>query len=220
MRGDVKGRVIAIDGPSGAGKSTISRMIARTMGFQYLDTGSLYRAVGLHLKTRGFRGDEADEVITEALFPVIIEYVDGRVFINGEDYSDSIRTTEAGHYASVFSARRAVRDFLLAIQQSFAKSMDLVAEGRDMTTVVFPDAWKKFYLDASVESRAKRRHKQMAELGNPISLEEALRDVKDRDQRDTHRDIAPLKVAKDAIYIDTTDLSIEEVVERMLSLLK
>lgn len=210
------GRVIAIDGPSGAGKSTISRLVAERLGFQFLDTGALYRAIALHLRRKGLKEDSSDEEIANALKGVEIVFTDGKVFLKGEDVSKEIRTTEAGHYASVFSAKKAVRDFLLQNQRDAASENDIVAEGRDMTTVVFPSAWKKFFLDASEEGRAKRRYLQLKEKGMEITMEDALRDVQERDKRDSSRDIAPLKRADDAIYIDTTDLDLEDVLKKVL----
>lgn len=210
------GKVIAIDGPSGAGKSTISRLVAERLGFQFLDTGALYRATALHLRRKGLKEDTSDEEIANALKGVEIVFMDGKVFLNGKDVSEEIRTTEAGHYASVFSAKKAVRDFLLQIQRDAAQENDIVAEGRDMTTVVFPSAWKKFFLDASEEGRARRRYLQLKEKGMEITMEEALRDVQERDKRDSSRDIAPLKRADDAIYIDTTDLTLKDVLKRVL----
>ncbi len=224
------GKVIAIDGPSGAGKSTVSRLIAERLGFQFLDTGALYRAAALHLRRKGLDENSADEDIKRALNGISVFFKEGRVYLKenselrtsnselypGEDVSDAIRTTEAGHYASVFSARKAVRDFLLQTQRDAAVNNDIVAEGRDMTTVVFPDAWKKFFLDASEQGRAKRRYLQLKEKGIEITMEEALRDVRERDERDSKRDIAPLKKADDAVCIDTTDLSLNEVIEKIL----
>jgi cytidylate kinase len=214
------GRVIAIDGPSGAGKSTVSKLIAERLGFQFLDTGALYRAIALHLRRKAIEPESHDSEILNALNSVTINFKNGRVFLNGEDVSEEIRTTEAGHYASVFSAKKAVRDFLLQIQRDAAIDNDIVAEGRDMTTVVFPNAWKKFFLDASEEGRAKRRYLQLKKKGVDITMEEALGDVRERDKRDSSRDIAPLKRADDAIYIDTTDLGLEEVLQRVLQSLK
>ncbi|MDI6729288.1 MAG: (d)CMP kinase [Thermodesulfovibrionales bacterium] len=210
------GKVIAIDGPSGAGKSTISRLIAGKLGFQFLDTGALYRATALHLRRKAIEPESHDIEILAALNGVTINFKNGRVFLNGEDVSEEIRTTEAGHYASVFSAKKAVRDFLLQIQRDAAIENDIVAEGRDMTTVVFPSAWKKFFLDASEEGRARRRYLQLKEKGMEITMDEALRDVQERDKRDSSRDLAPLKRADDAIYIDTTDLNLEEVLKKVL----
>jgi len=226
------GKVIAIDGPSGSGKSTISRLIAERLGFQFLDTGALYRATALHLRRRGLKENSSDEEIANALKGVEIVFINGKVFLKdasrithhalrsyGEDVSEEIRTTEAGHYASVFSAKKAVRDFLLDLQRDASVYNDIVAEGRDMTTVVFPNAWKKFFLDASEEGRARRRYLQLKEKGMDITMEEALRDVQERDKRDCSRDIAPLKRADDAIYIDTTDMSLNAVVDKVLKAL-
>lgn len=213
-------RVIAIDGPSGAGKSTVSKAVAERMGFHYLDTGSLYRAVGLYLSDRGLSGDEADDLIGQHLKGLEIKYLDGAVAINKQDYTTRLRTPEAGHFASVFSTKKAVRDFLLGIQRGLADTKDIVAEGRDMTTVVFPDAWRKFYLDASLECRAKRRYEQLIQMGKPVTFDDAMKDVKERDHRDRSRELAPLQIADDAIYVDTTNLSTEEVIDRMMGFLK
>ncbi|MEW6115529.1 MAG: (d)CMP kinase [Nitrospirota bacterium] len=210
-------KVIAIDGPSGSGKSTITKLLAEKLGFQLLDTGALYRAVALHLRRQQVEPESTDAEIRDKLENVSIIFKEGKVLLNGEDVSEAIRTTEAGHYASVFSARKVVRDFLFQVQRDAALHSDIVAEGRDMTTVVFPDAWKKFYLDASEESRAKRRYQQLKEKGIATTMEEAIRDVRERDIRDSKRDIAPLKRAEDALYIDTTNLTPEEVLSLILS---
>lgn len=213
------GKVIAIDGPSGAGKSTISRLLAKRLGFQYLDTGALYRATALYLKRKGLSENSTDEEIKRVLEGFYLTFKDDRVIIRDsslkeEDVSDLIRTTEIGHLASVFSARKVVRDFLLDIQRDIAGQGNIIAEGRDMTTVVFPDSWKKFYITASEEERAKRRFEQLRDKG--ISMEEALRDVRQRDKRDQERDIAPLRVARDAIIIDTSNKDLNEVIEEVL----
>lgn len=213
-------KVIAIDGPSGSGKSTISKILAEKLGFQFLDTGALYRAAAMHLRSADITPESSDSEIARALEGVSIFFKNGRVILNERDVSDAIRTQEAGHYASVFSARKPVRDFLLQIQRNAAVHNDIVAEGRDMTTVVFCAAWRKFYLDASEKARAKRRYLQMEKEGIPVTMECALKDVRDRDIRDSQRDIAPLKRAEDAIYIDTTNMSLEEVVGRMLAVIR
>ncbi|MGD0281907.1 MAG: (d)CMP kinase [Dissulfurispiraceae bacterium] len=210
------GKVIAIDGPSGSGKSTISKRLAEQLGFQFLDTGALYRAIALHLRSTNLTSESSDTEILGSLDGVSVFFKNGHVFLNDGDVSDAIRTTEAGHYASVFSARKPVRDFLLQIQRDAALHNDIVAEGRDMTTVVFPDAWRKFYLDASEEGRAQRRYLQLQEKGISVTVEEALKDVRDRDMRDSRRDIAPLKRSEKAIYIDTTQMSLEEVTAAIL----
>lgn len=210
------GKVIAIDGPSGAGKSTVAMMLAERLGFQYLDTGALYRAVGLAIRGKGLGEDASDAEVSGALSGLVVSFREGSVYLNGEDVSDDIRTTEAGHYSSVFSARAPVREFLLPIQREAAAAGDgLVAEGRDMTTVVFPDACKKFFIDASTEVRAKRRFRQLKEKGMAVSMQEALNDVAERDRRDSARDIAPLRVDEGAVYIDTSDLSIADVIGKM-----
>lgn len=224
-------KVIAIDGPSGAGKSTISQILAERLSFHFLDTGALYRATALYLIEEGLTEDSTDEEISSALENIIISYSNGKVSImlkfnsahkpfdsiGGINLIDAIRSKKAGHYASVFSARKPVRTYLLHIQRAAAMSGNIVAEGRDMTTVVFPDAWKKFYLDASEEERAARRYFQMLAKGNNITLEDALADIRERDIRDMCRDIAPLKRVDDAKYIDTTGKSIEDVIREMLS---
>ncbi len=213
-------RVIAIDGPSGAGKSTISKEVARILGFYYLDTGALYRTVAFYFfkkfpDIKDFSNMKDDEVERE-LNNIAIYYENGKIFLCGEEVSDLIRMPDVGAVTSQLSAKQVIRNFLLPIQRSFAEKYDTVAEGRDMTTVVFPDAWKKFYLDASLEVRAKRRYEQLIQLSKPITFEQAFRDVIERDRRDSTRDIAPLMKAKDAIYIDTSKLSIKEVISLIL----
>lgn len=211
-------KVIAIDGPSGAGKSTVAKLVAAELGFSYLDTGALYRAVGLHLIGTDIPEDASDETISSALGKVDVEFREGKVFLNGRDVSEEIRSSEAGHYASVFSAREPVRKFLLGIQREAALKSDLVAEGRDMTTVVFPEAFRKIYLDASVEERARRRASELALKGFPIDRDRVKCDIIDRDTRDSGRALAPLRKAEDAISIDTSGLSVEEVCRKIIAL--
>ncbi len=224
------GKVIAIDGPSGAGKSTIAKELAKQLGFSYLDTGALYRAVALALREKNIKPEDSDEKIASVLKGIDIAFKDGKVFLkensqpstlnsqlpDGRDVSEEIRTTEIGHYSSVFSARKVVRDFLLDIQRNAALTNDIVAEGRDMTTVVFPDAWKKFYLDASLDERAKRRYLQLKDKGTNITEHEAEKDVAERDARDSSRDIAPLRKADDAVHIDSSVMTAGEVLENIL----
>ncbi len=218
------GKVVAIDGPSGAGKSTLAKSLAAALGFEYLDTGALYRAAALALRARGVTPEDDDGRIASALNGVSIDFREGRVYLDGRDVSEEIRTKEAGHYSSVFSARKPVRDFLLPLQREFSsangKNRNLVVEGRDMTTVVFPGAWKKFYLDASLRERARRRYEQMAAMGKHISMEDAMEDVALRDSRDSSREIAPLKKGEDAFYLDTTDLSASQVLRKMVEVIK
>jgi cytidylate kinase len=245
------GKVIAIDGPSGAGKGTIAKLLAKELGFSYLDTGALYRAVALALREKRIEPDDPDDKIKEVLKGITITFKDGSVFLNdnsklspqrvacgdktqnsnsplppfskgGEggfcrDVSEEIRSTEIGHYSSVFSARKVVRDFLLNLQRDAAKDCNLIAEGRDMTTVVFPDAWKKIYLDASIDERAKRRYLQLKGKGIAITYSQARHDVVERDERDSSRDIAPLKKSEDAIVIESTHLTINDVLDKILA---
>ena len=210
------GKVIAIDGPSGAGKSTIAKELAKRLGFSYLDTGALYRAVALALRGKGIEPEASDDKLKAVLIYAQVNFVDGKVFLNKKDVSEEIRTTEIGHYSSVFSARKVVRDFLLDIQRNTALNDNIVAEGRDMTTVVFPDAWKKFYLDASLDERAKRRYLQLKDKGTNITEHEAEKDVAERDTRDSSRDIAPLRKADDAVHIDSSVITAGEVLENIL----
>jgi cytidylate kinase len=214
------GEVIAIDGPSGAGKSTIAKMLAERLGFVYLDTGALYRAAALLFRSKGIDPDASDAVLAEALNSAEIRFDRGKVILNGRDVSSEIRTPDVGHYSSVFSARKVVRDYLLGVQRKASLGNDLVVEGRDTATVIFPDARKKFYMDASVAERTDRRFRQLKEMGLDVSVEKAERDVMDRDARDQGRDIAPLTRAKDAIIIDTTQRSIEEILETVLGIIR
>lgn len=213
-------KVIAMDGPSGAGKSTIAKLAAKELGFEYLDTGALYRAVGLNLVRLGLNEQSSDEELLPALKKTKVEFRKGLILLNGEDVSGEIRSPEAGHYASVFSARRPVREHLLSIQRDAALHSNLVAEGRDMTTVVFPSAYMKLYLDASVEERARRRTLELLSKGFEIDAERIRLDIMERDARDSGRDIAPLKRADDAHLIDSTGLSIDDVFRKILDIIK
>ncbi len=213
-------RVITIDGPSGAGKSTMAKELARRLGFQYLDTGALYRTVALHLRSKGYDEHITDDELRKQLQGIRIAFKGGRVFLGDRDVSQEIRTPEIGHFSSVFSARSVVREFLLDLQRDFARTHNTVAEGRDMGTVVFPEADCKFFLDASPEERARRRYLQLRAMGKKITEDEALRDVVERDRRDSSRDIAPLKKAEDAIYVDTTELGPEETLELLYDYIK
>lgn len=213
-------RVIAIDGPSGAGKSSVSKAVARQLGFYYLDTGALYRAVAYHfLKIFGSKTDFTampEEDIKKELSNVKILYDKGEVYLFSENITNLIRDPLVGTATSQLSAKKVIREFLLPLQREFAERHNTVAEGRDMTTVVFPDAWKKFYLDASLEVRAKRRYEQLLSLGKEVTFDEALRDVFERDERDSKREESPLIKSKDAFYIDTSNLSFDEVIKIVL----
>jgi len=209
-------RVITIDGPCGAGKSTIAKLVAEKINFKYLDTGAFYRAIALYLHRKGINISASDDKIKRIIKGLNIEFKDSKIFINKKDVSSLIRTPEIGYYSSIFSTKKIVRDFLITPQRKFAERYNTVAEGRDMGTIIFPNAWKKFYLDASIEERAKRRYFQLIKINKNFTMEHAIKDIKERDFRDMHRSIAPLKIPKDAIYIDTTKLTIEETVKEII----
>ncbi|MDP2156299.1 MAG: (d)CMP kinase [Nitrospirota bacterium] len=213
-------RVIAIDGPSGAGKSTIAKLLAEDLGYEYLDTGALYRAVALGLLRLGLNEEAGDVEITAALDKIEVSFRKGKVFLNHKDVSQEIRSPEASHFASVFSAHRLVRELLLDIQREALHHASLVAEGRDMTTVVFPYAHKKFYLDASAEERAERRTLEMNAKGYEISKEQIHLDIIERDARDSSRDLSPLRIAEDAVIIDSTGLSVQDVFIKILEIIR
>ncbi len=212
-------KVIAIDGPSGAGKSTIAKLLARELGFEYLDTGALYRAVALDLMGLGINETASDEELVRALKKTKVEFRKGAILLNSRDVSREIRSPEAGHYASVFSARKPVREHLMNIQRDAALHSDLVAEGRDMTTVVFPDAYRKFYLDASVEERSGRRTLELISRGFEADRDRIRLDIMERDSRDSNRDLAPLKKTDDSCLVDSTGLSIEDVFGKILDII-
>lgn len=213
-------KVIAIDGPSGAGKSTIAKLIAKEIGFDYLDTGALYRALALSLRNSGIKPEDSDDKLRDVLNNAAIIFKNGRIFLNNRDVSEDIRSKEIDHLSSVFSAKKIVRDFLLDAQRNTAVTTNIVVEGRDTTTVVFPDAWKKIYLDASMEERAKRRSLQFRERGIKMSIEESTKNIIERDMRDSRRDIAPLKKPEDALLIDSSNLSIGLVKEKILEFIR
>jgi cytidylate kinase len=205
---------IAIDGPAGAGKSTIAKLLAKAMGYVYVDTGALYRAIGLFAAEEGIDTDEGlvprlPEIRAELL------YRDGeqRILLNGRDVSEEIRTPEMGMAASRVSAIPEVRAFLLDLQRDMAKRQDVIMDGRDIGTVVLPDATVKIFLTASAESRAERRHREYLAKGEDVSYNKVLEDMIQRDYNDSHRAVAPLSQAADAILADTTELALEESVE-------
>ena len=209
---------IAIDGPAGAGKSTIPKILAKELELIYVDTGALYRTIGYYVTRQGV--DTTDtEAVAAALSGLTVElkYVDGvqRVFANGEDVSDLIRTPAMSMAASAVSAIPAVRAYLLDTQRGLAATHSVVMDGRDIGTVILPDAKVKIFLTASAESRAKRRYDELQAKGDPATYEEVLADMIKRDYDDSHRAIAPLKQAEDAIPVDTSGETLEQSVARM-----
>jgi cytidylate kinase len=212
---------IAIDGPAGAGKSTIAKAVAARLGHIYVDTGAMYRAMALYFMENKL--DLKDEGIISGACDgadVSIEYVNGtqRVILCGEDVSEKIRDEKVGNSASIVSVYPAVRSKMTALQQKLASVQPVVMDGRDIGTVVLPDAACKIFLDASPEVRAKRRVAQLAEKGVKADYEEVLADIRDRDERDRNRPIAPLVAAVDATTVDTSDLTAEEVIGRLLEI--
>lgn len=214
---------IAIDGPSGAGKSTIARILARELQFVYVDTGALYRTVGHYMLENGV--DPADPAAVEPLLNGLrleLRYAGGqqRVLRNGEDVTDLIRTPEVSMAASAVSALPAVRAFLLDMQRQMAETQDVIMDGRDIGTVVLPQAGLKIFLTASAEDRAKRRFAELQGKGIPVDYEDVLADMKKRDYDDSHRAAAPLKPAEDAVLVDTTGNTLEQSVEILKKLVK
>jgi cytidylate kinase len=210
--------VITIDGPAGAGKTTVSRKLAQHLGYRYVDTGALYRAVALAARRAGVAAGNASSLETLCRQLTIDFVVAGgrtRLILNGEDVSDAIREPDITMLASAVSAQPVVRGFLLGIQRRLAEGKGVVLEGRDMGTVVFPDAEIKYYLDASAEIRALRRYRELAPKSTQ-SLKAVQCDMQQRDSNDASRAVAPLKMARDAIRIDSTALSIDQVIEVMV----
>jgi CMP/dCMP kinase len=217
-----KGLVIAIDGPVGAGKSTVAKLVARKLGYLYVDTGAMYRAVALKALRLGM--DINDPIVmamlAEATDIQLQQQGDGsvRVFLDGEDVTEAIRTPEVSEASSIVSAHEGVRKVLAERQKAMAKLGGVVMEGRDIQTVIAPDAEVKIFLTASLEERAKRRWLELQQKGISVSYEEVLQEVKERDERDKTRAIAPLRKAPDAVEIDTTGITPEEVAEKIVKL--
>lgn len=216
-------RNIAIDGPAGAGKSTIAKTAAKELGYIYVDTGALYRAVGYYVLNKNI--DPKDEqgvgkILNE--IEVALKFVDGeqRVFLNGEDVSSKIRTPEMSMYASAVSAHPSVRTFLFETQRKLARENNVIMDGRDIGTVVLPNADVKIFLTASPEERAKRRYDELILKGQTVEFDDILKDVITRDYNDSHRAVAPLKQADDAIFLDTTGNTFEQSVELIISTIK
>ena len=209
---------VAIDGPAGAGKSTLARRLAAELGYIYVDTGAMFRTIGLYALRAG--KDPKDNEAVNALLPEIslkFAFIEGEqhIYLNGEDVSTAIRTEEMGMAASAVGANPAVRTFLLGMQRDMAKTQDVLMDGRDIGTVVLPDATVKVFLTASPEARATRRWKEYQQKGVEVSYEEVLADVRQRDYQDTHRAAAPLRQADDAQLLDTSEMNFEQSLEAM-----
>ena len=215
--------IVAIDGPSGAGKSTLAKHIAKELGFTYLDTGAIYRALALKILRRGVDLDDTaalNAIVNDSDIDLRGRNGQLQVFLDGEDVSAAIRTPEVSQMASKASAIAMVRRRLLDLQRALGRRDNVVAEGRDIGTVVFPDAQVKIYLDASIEERARRRCDEVRAAGREVSLAETISEMEERDKRDSQRDIAPLRKADDAFVLDSSGLTAEGVAEKVLQIIK
>ena len=213
---------VAIDGPAGAGKSTLAKRLAKELGYLYVDTGAMYRSIGLFALRKGV--DPKDEAAVTALLPQIqieLRYVDGaqRVLLCGEDVSEAIRAEEVGMATSAVSAHPPVRAFLLELQRGMARTHDILMDGRDIGTVILPNASVKIFLTASAEARATRRFRELQEKGVDTDFETVLEDIRRRDYQDSHRATAPLRQAEDAVLVDTSEMDLEESFQALKSLI-
>ncbi len=213
---------VAIDGPAGAGKSTVAKAAAKELGYIYVDTGALYRTIALNAVRNGVI-DDTDKIIDMLSdTKVELKYIDGvqAVYLNGEDVSAFIRTPEISMGASKVSAIPKVREFLLDLQRDIARTNNVIMDGRDIATVVLPDADVKIFLFASPECRAERRYKELIEKGEDVKFEDVLADVNQRDYQDSHREIAPLKPSEDSVMCDTSELNLEESIQAVINIVK
>ena len=212
---------IAMDGPGGAGKSTVARAVAAKMGIVYVDTGALYRTIGYYVRQNDIKPDDR-EAVAACLgnINIQISYVDGKqhVFLNGEDMGEKIRTPEMSMYASAVSAIPAVRAFLLDTQRDIAAKNSVIMDGRDIGTVILPDADVKIFLTASEECRARRRYDELRAKGQNVTFEDVLNEMNQRDKQDSTRDVAPTAAAEDAVLLDNTDMTFEETVDAVIAL--
>jgi len=212
---------VAVDGPAGAGKSTIAKAVAKRMQLIYVDTGAMYRAMALFMLRQGVDGTDGeliDQKCREADISIGYENGEQVVYLNGENVTPYLRTEEVGNMASVTSVQPTVRKRLVELQQKLASQRDCIMDGRDIGTCVLPNAQVKIYLTASSEVRAKRRCDELAQKGIAFDYEKVRRDIEERDYRDMHREHSPLKQAEDAVLVDSSDLTIEEVIERIVQI--
>ena len=210
---------IAIDGPSGAGKSTIAKAVAKKLGIDYIDTGAMYCAIGYKMREEGVSPDDG-EALTRLLESTDIDFVNGDIILDGTVVNDKIRTSDISQRASECSALPEVREKLVQLQRSMGEKKSVIMDGRDIATNVLKDAQYKFFLTASAEERADRRYKELVEKGERISYDEVLEDIKKRDHNDMTRKLNPLRKADDALEVDSTGLSVEEVIDKILKEIK
>lgn len=207
--------LITIDGPAGSGKGTIAKQLSQELKLNYLDSGAIYRILGFHLKENNIP-IENDALVKERIQKAKIQFIEDTIYLNDRDVTDAIRTESIAKMASLIAAKKTVRESILDLQRSFLQKPGLVAEGRDMGTVVFPEAKHKFFLTATVEERASRRYKQLISKGFDVSMADLVVEIQERDFRDTNRTISPLVPAANAVIIDTTELSPDQVIEFIL----
>jgi len=211
--------IITIDGPSGAGKSTVAKLLAHRLGYTYLDTGALYRAVAWKVKNEGI-DPEDEKALEHILERTTIAVKEEKILISGTDVSSQIRTPDIGELSSILSAKPVVRRYLFTIQRELGLRGRIVMEGRDIGSVILPEAENKFFLDANHEERGMRRYKELKEKGIQVTVEEIINGIRTRDERDSTRQDSPLKKTDEMIYIDTTNLTVEEVISRIIESLK
>ncbi len=207
---------IAIDGPGGAGKSTIAKALAKELALDYIDTGAMYRAVALKMTRLGVPAEEGQ--VAEALKETTIDFAGGSIYLDGQEVNEAIRTPEMGGLASSYSALGCVRKKLVERQKEMGQTKDCIMDGRDIGTNVLPNAEFKFFLTASAEERARRRYKELIEKGQDVEYEKILADINERDYNDSHRALDPLRKAEDAIEVDTTCMTIDEVIGALISI--
>ena len=211
--------VVSIDGPAGSGKGTISKLVSKALGFRYLDSGAIYRIIALNAKTKNLNTDQITQIL-QLVDGLEINFVDEKVFLGSKDITDLIRSELIGKFASQIAKNELIREKILGLQKSFFKSPGLVADGRDMGTVVFPEAKVKIFLTASIEERANRRYKQLILKENDVNLTDLIETIKLRDESDTNRKISPLKAAKDAYLIKTDNLNINQSFEKVMEIIR
>ena len=212
-------RIVAIDGPAGSGKGTVAKILASKCNLMYIDTGAMYRAIAYKMLENNIKLEEEDKIV-ELAKNSDIKFIEGKTYLDGKDISHEIRTMEVTKIVSPVSSIVKLREILVDLQRKIAEGYDVIMEGRDITTVVFPNANYKFYLDADVEERAKRRYKENMEKNIESSYDEILENIKKRDYNDMHKEIGSLTRTEDSIYIDSTNMTIDEVVEKIKSIIE